>query len=226
MQASVDQVLRDAEFDGSPVPLDTPGLEGGAYLAALAHNGQRLTTRHILVMVRDDHVRVGFPYNAQAVVLVRSIPGARFLRDLTAWLVPLAKVRDLHAVIPQMEESLARASAGAAAPEQGADEGAIVAAAHERRAGRVLMLFALRPVARSVVRVAADARVIEGYGRTFLLDAKTASVSAPHLSREVGRPCCYAYIRAATPDETAVLEKYEAFIETERSRLRGLGRVR
>jgi hypothetical protein len=113
-QARIDQVLRDAEFERRPVPLDTPGLEGRSYLAALAHNGRKLSTRHILVWVREDHVRVGFPYDEEAVALVRTVPGARFLPDLRAWSVPLAKVRDLHGVIDQMEESLARASAAAA----------------------------------------------------------------------------------------------------------------
>jgi hypothetical protein len=65
-QARIERILRDAEFDGHPVSLDIPGLEGRAYLAALAHNGRKLSTRHILARARDGHVRVGFAYNEEA----------------------------------------------------------------------------------------------------------------------------------------------------------------
>ncbi|WP_264051541.1 hypothetical protein [Methylobacterium flocculans] len=225
VQARIERILRDAEFEGHAIPLDTPGLEGRSYLAALAHNGQKLSTRHILVSVRDDHVRVGFAYNEEAVALVRTVPGARFLPDLKAWSVSLANVRALHGVVDRMEESLARAAA-AAARERGVDEEAREAAARARRAGRVLMLLALRPVSGSLVRIGAEARVIDGFGRTFLLDPKTASVWGPHLHGQEGRPCCYAYTRAASPREAAVLKTQEAAHEAVRARLQLLGRAR
>lgn len=71
-QARIERILGDAEFEGHPVPLDIPGLEGRAYLAALARNGQKLSTCHILASVRDDHVRVGFAYNEEAASPVRT----------------------------------------------------------------------------------------------------------------------------------------------------------
>ncbi|MGN7126762.1 hypothetical protein [Methylorubrum thiocyanatum] len=226
-QARIERILRDAEFDGHLVSLDIPGLEGRAYLAALAHNGRKLSTRHILVSVRDDHVRVGFAYNEEAVALVRAVPGARFLPDLRAWSVPFASVRALHGVVDRMEEALARANAAAAtARERGADEGAREAAAQARRANRILMLLVLRPVAGALVRIGVEARVIEGYGRTFLLDQNTARVWGPHLQGQEGQPCCYAYTRAASPSEAAALEAYEAAREIERARLQLIGRAR
>ncbi|KMO29105.1 hypothetical protein VQ02_30480 [Methylobacterium variabile] len=67
--------------------------------------------------------------------LVRTFPGARFLPDLRAWSVPFASVRALHGVVDRMEAFLARAAA----------------AAQTRRASRILMLLALRPIAGALV---------------------------------------------------------------------------
>ena len=223
----IERILRDAEFDGHPVPLDTPGLEGRSYLDALAHNGQKLSTRHILVMVRDDHVKLGFVYNEEAVALVRTVPGARFLPDLRAWSVPLANVRGLHRVIDRMEEFLARATAAAAAArEQGVDEGTREAVAQARRAGRVLMLLALRPAPGTMMRIGDEVRVIEGFGRPFLLDLSSARRWAPHLRWKVGQPCCYAYTRAPSPGEAAALTTYETTLAAERARLQALSQAR
>lgn len=233
-QARIDRILRDAEFEGHAIPLDTPGLEGHQYLTALAHNGQQLSTRHVHVTVTGDRATIRFAYDEAAVALMRAIPGAYFLPDAKAWSVSVAKVRDLHGVIDRMEESLAKASAaetvarerGGQALERFADEIAREAVARERRAHRTLVLLALRPAVGAVVRLHAEVRVIEGYGRSFLLDERTATMWSPHFLGQQGQPCCYAYTRGATPGEANALKAQEAAYEAVRARLQLPGRAR
>ncbi|GMA79917.1 hypothetical protein GCM10025880_63340 [Methylorubrum aminovorans] len=95
-----------------------------------------------------------------------------------------------------------------------------------RLANRILMLVALRPAVGAIVRLNAKARVIEGYGCSFVVDANTESVWGPHFRGQEGQPCCYAYTRAAMSRETVVLEVQEAAREAERIRLLHIGRAR
>ena len=133
-----------------------------------------------------------------------------------------------------MEASLARASAteeeargqGDQEPDWLTGLRAHEATSQRRLANRILMLVALRPAVGAIVRLNAKARVIEGYGCSFVVDANTASVWGPHFRGQEGQPCCYAYTRAATSRETVALEAQEAACEAERVRLLRMGRAR
>jgi hypothetical protein len=88
------------------------------------------------------------------------------------------------------------------------------------------MLLALRPVVGTLVRIGAEVRVIEGFGRTFLLDPKTAGAWAPGFHGQEGQPCCYAYTRAASHRQAAALAAQEAAREIQWTRLQLLDRAR